>query len=92
MLIAMPASTVAIGSWLAFVPAAGFGLVIVRRARKEEEILKRNLAGYRDYLEQVRGGLFPRLNGTRAASAVISVLPLPRKPSGPGIRRRRGRI
>jgi protein-S-isoprenylcysteine O-methyltransferase Ste14 len=86
MLIAVPASALAIGSWRALIPAAGFCLVIVRRARKEVEFLGQNLLGYTEYMERLRGGLFPRLNGIRAASAVISVLPLPRKPSGPGIR------
>ena len=65
MLIAMPASAVAIGSWLALIPAAGFGLVIVRRARKEDEFLKQNLSGYIDYMERVRGGLFPRRRNSR---------------------------
>jgi protein-S-isoprenylcysteine O-methyltransferase Ste14 len=62
MLIAMPASAVAIGSWLALIPAAGFGLVIVRRARKEDQFLKQNLSGYVDYMKRVRGGHFPRLS------------------------------
>ena len=61
MLIAVPASALAIGSWLALIPAAGFGLVIVRHARKEDEFLKQNLSGFIDYMERVRGGLFPRL-------------------------------
>jgi hypothetical protein len=76
MLIAMPASAVAIGSWLALIPAAGFGLVIVRRARKEDEFLKQNLSGYIDYMERVRGGLFPRLNAIAAAAAGLVVLTL----------------
>ena|SRR6516165_3169450 len=59
--VAMPASALAIGSWLALIPAAGFGLVIVRRTRLEDEFLKPNLAGYTDYIERVPAGLFPRL-------------------------------
>jgi protein-S-isoprenylcysteine O-methyltransferase Ste14 len=61
MLIAIPASAIAIGSWLALIPAAGFCAVIVRRARLEDEFLKRNLAGYIDYMERVQGGLLPRV-------------------------------
>jgi protein-S-isoprenylcysteine O-methyltransferase Ste14 len=61
MLIAIPASAIAIGSWLALIPAGGFCAVILRRARGEDEFLKRNLPGYRDYTRHVLGGLFPRL-------------------------------
>ncbi|MGH9397921.1 MAG: methyltransferase family protein [Terriglobia bacterium] len=60
MLIAIPASALTIGSWLALIPAAGFCAVIVRRARMEDESLKRHLAGYIDYMARVPGGLFPR--------------------------------
>ena len=60
MLVAIPASAIAIGSWLALIPAAGFCAVIVRRARMEDQFLKGNLAGYIDYMQRVPGGLFPR--------------------------------
>jgi protein-S-isoprenylcysteine O-methyltransferase Ste14 len=76
MLIALPASAVAIGSWLALIPAVGFGLVIVRRAREEDEFLKRNLSGYIDYTERVRGGLFPRLSVIGAATVALVTLTL----------------
>lgn len=59
MLIAIPAGAIAIGSWLALIPAAGFCLVIVRRARMEDGFLKQHLPGYIDYTERVRGGLLP---------------------------------
>src|SRR5579875_1941973 len=59
MIIAIPASALAIGSWLALIPAAGFCLIIMRRARWEDEILKDELAGYMDYMHRVLGGLFP---------------------------------
>jgi protein-S-isoprenylcysteine O-methyltransferase Ste14 len=61
MLIAIPASAIAIGSWLALIPAGGFCAIIIRRPRIEDEFLKRNLDGYIDYIQRVRGGLFPRL-------------------------------
>src|SRR5579862_5716958 len=76
MLIALPASALAIGSWLALILAAAFGLVIVRRARKEDEFLKQNLSGYIDYLERVRGGLFPRLSAIGAAMVALVSLTL----------------
>ncbi|MGH9469710.1 MAG: methyltransferase family protein [Terriglobia bacterium] len=72
MLIAIPASALAIGSWLASIPAAGFCLVIVRRARSEEEFLKRNLVGYIDYMQLVPGGLFPRLKGWKGPAPRVS--------------------
>jgi protein-S-isoprenylcysteine O-methyltransferase Ste14 len=59
LLIAIPASALAIGSWLALIPASGFDLIILRRARGEDEFLAENLPGYREYRQHVRGGLFP---------------------------------
>lgn len=61
MLVAIPASALAIGSWLALVPAAGFCAVIVRRARMEDDFLKQNLGGYIEYMQRVPVGLFPHL-------------------------------
>ena len=61
MMVAIPASTLAIGSWLALIPAVGFWFVIVRRAQLEEEFLRRNLVSYVDYMRRVRGGLLPCL-------------------------------
>lgn len=59
MLIAIPASALAIGSWLALIPATGFCLTIMRRARMEDDFLRHNLPGYIDYMERVPGGLSP---------------------------------
>jgi len=61
MLVSVPASALAIGSWLALVPAAAFCLVILKRVRAEEEFLQNNLAGYSEYMRQVRGRLLPRI-------------------------------
>jgi protein-S-isoprenylcysteine O-methyltransferase Ste14 len=61
MLVAVPASALAIGSWLAVVPAVAFCLVILKRVGAEEEFLQQNLAGYGEYLGKVRGRLFPRM-------------------------------
>lgn len=57
MCIAVPASALAIGSWLALAPAAGFVAVIFRRARLEDEFLVRNLPGYKSYAALVPSGL-----------------------------------
>ena len=61
MLVSVPGSALAIGSWLALVPATAFCFVILKRVRAEEQFLQKNLAGYRDYMRQVRGRLFPRI-------------------------------
>jgi protein-S-isoprenylcysteine O-methyltransferase Ste14 len=57
MCTAVPTSALAIGSWLALAPAAGFVALIFRRARVEEEFLGRNLHGYRKYASLVPSGL-----------------------------------
>jgi protein-S-isoprenylcysteine O-methyltransferase Ste14 len=57
MCIAVPTSALAIGSWLALAPAAGFVAVIFRRARVEDEFLVRNLHGYKTYASLVPSGL-----------------------------------
>jgi len=62
MLVAIPASALAIGSWLALIPAAGFCVIIVRRVRMEEEFLKHRLTGYVDYMQRVPWRLFPRVS------------------------------
>lgn len=83
MLIAIPASAIAIGSWLALIPAAGFCAVIVRRAGREDEFLKRNLPDFIDYTKHVRGGLFPRATMFRSAVPMLagraSVAPKPKE-------------
>ena len=58
MLISLPATAIAIGSWLALIPAMGFAVVIVRRANMEDKFLKKNLFGYAAYASQVPVGLF----------------------------------
>lgn len=62
MIIAIPASALAIGSRLALVPAAGFCLIIMRRARWEDKLLKDELAGYMDYMRRVPSGFFPHVS------------------------------
>lgn len=62
MCISIPASAVAIGSWLALIPAAAFATIILRRATIEDEFLHKHLAGYQQYASRVSGGLIPRLH------------------------------
>ncbi len=65
MLVAVPASALAIGSWLALAPAAAFCLTILKRVGAEEEFLQQKLAGYSEYIGRVRGRLFPRMDFRR---------------------------
>lgn len=65
MLVAVPASALAIGSWLALLPAAAFCLVILKRVGAEEDFLQRSLAGYSEYRGRVGGRLFPRMDSVR---------------------------
>ena len=57
MLIALPTSALAIGSWLALIPAACFVLTVLRRVRPEDRFLHKHLPGYADYAHRVPGAL-----------------------------------
>ena len=57
MLISVPASSLAIGSWIALIPATCFVLVILRRAQIEDEFLQKNLPDYAEYARLVPGTL-----------------------------------
>jgi len=59
MLVAVPASALAIGSWLALIPAFAFSAVIVRRTALEDRYLRQVLPGYMDYADSVRYRLVP---------------------------------
>jgi protein-S-isoprenylcysteine O-methyltransferase Ste14 len=59
MLVAIPASALALGSWLALIPGLAFSGVIIRRTASEDQFLKVNLSGYSDYSEKVRYRLLP---------------------------------
>jgi protein-S-isoprenylcysteine O-methyltransferase Ste14 len=58
MCVSVPASAVAIGSWLALIPAGAFIAVIRKRARFEEQFLKASLPGYAQYAKTFPSGLF----------------------------------
>jgi protein-S-isoprenylcysteine O-methyltransferase Ste14 len=57
MLISIPASALAIGSFVALIPAIGFAWVIHQRTQIEDQFLKANLPGYAEYTERVPAGL-----------------------------------
>jgi protein-S-isoprenylcysteine O-methyltransferase Ste14 len=61
-IVAIPASALAIGSWISLIPALLFCALTVWRARREDVFLKQNLPGYKDYMERVPGGVLPRLS------------------------------
>ena len=51
----------ALGSWWGMATIVPMTLVIVRRVRDEEELLTRELTGYREYRNQVGYRLLPFL-------------------------------
>jgi protein-S-isoprenylcysteine O-methyltransferase Ste14 len=61
-IVAIPASALAIGSWIALIPATLFCAITAWRARREDAFLQQCLPGYSDYMESVPGGVFPRLS------------------------------
>ncbi len=65
MLISVPASALAIGSWIGLIPAAAFVLVILRRTQLEDEFLQKKLPGYVYYASRVPGRLLPALRTFR---------------------------
>ena len=52
-------SALALGSVWALLPAALFVLLLVARIRNEEQVLRRELAGYGDYCQTVKYRLVP---------------------------------
>jgi protein-S-isoprenylcysteine O-methyltransferase Ste14 len=66
MSIAIPASALAIGSWIALVPAAAFVACVLRRMNLEDDFLKKNLCGYLLYATQVRNRILPHLGTKRS--------------------------
>jgi protein-S-isoprenylcysteine O-methyltransferase Ste14 len=59
MLIAVLCSGLALGSWLGFVFAALYGVLILRRVWFEDAFLKTNLSGYQAYANRVSSRLIP---------------------------------
>jgi protein-S-isoprenylcysteine O-methyltransferase Ste14 len=59
MVVAIPASALALGSWLALLPGLAFSVVIIRRTACEDQFLRVSLPGYTDYSGKVRYRLLP---------------------------------
>jgi protein-S-isoprenylcysteine O-methyltransferase Ste14 len=59
MILAVPFSGLALGSWLAVAVALVYSGLILRRVIFEDRYLHENLAGYRDYAARVRYRLVP---------------------------------
>ncbi len=59
MVIGLPASALALGSWWAGVPAAAFAFLVLRRILIEDPFLIANLPGYPQYAARVRFRLLP---------------------------------
>jgi protein-S-isoprenylcysteine O-methyltransferase Ste14 len=61
MIVAAPASALALGSWWALVPALAYSGLIARRAAVEDRFLQSSLDGYAEYADRVRFRLIPRV-------------------------------
>ena len=61
-IVAVPASALAIGSWVALIPAAVCCAFTVWRARREDTFLRQHLVGYKEYIQEVPGGVLPHLS------------------------------
>ena len=61
MILAVPFSGIALGSWLSVVLGVCYSALIVRRVWFEDGFLRQNLRGYGEYAGQVRFRLVPGL-------------------------------
>lgn len=59
MIPMVPFSGLALGSWLAVAVGLLYSVMVVRRVLMEDDFLKTNLQGYREYAERVRYRLLP---------------------------------
>ena len=59
VLIFYLASPIALGSWWALLPAAAIVPILVVRILNEEEVLERDLPGYKEYKQKTRYRLLP---------------------------------
>lgn len=59
MILMMVSSPLALGSFWAVIPSLGLIPLLAARARNEEELLLKDLKGYREYTEKTRYRLFP---------------------------------
>ena len=49
----------ALGSWWALLPAAGYALLILNRAAREDRFLQAELPGYAEYAKRVHYRVLP---------------------------------
>lgn len=61
VLLGVPCTALALGSWWALVPAAAFVLAVLRRILIEDRYLQENLPGYPEYARRVRYRIVPGL-------------------------------
>lgn len=61
MLVAMPATAIALGSVVALLPALAYELLILRRVMREDDLLRKQLGGYAEYAGMVRCRIVPGL-------------------------------
>jgi protein-S-isoprenylcysteine O-methyltransferase Ste14 len=59
MILSVPCSGLALGSWLSVAISVAYSLLILRRVIFEDGFLQTNLQGYREYAERVRYRLIP---------------------------------
>ena len=59
MILMMTASPLALGSYWATLPSILFILLLAARAKNEEELLQKELAGYSEYMQKTHYRLFP---------------------------------
>ena len=58
-IIIMLSSPLVLGSYYALIPMALYPLIIIFRIKNEEEVLKKGLTGYEEYLKKVKYRLIP---------------------------------
>jgi len=61
MILAIPLSGLALGSWISFGFALMYAALILRRVVFEDDFLRHGLAGYEGYTERVRSRLIPAI-------------------------------
>ena len=59
MILMMTATPLALGSYWAMLPSIAFIALLAARAKNEEELLQKELKGYREYMQKTRYRLFP---------------------------------
>ena len=59
MILFMVATPLALGSYWAFIPSLALIPLLAARAKNEEELLIKDLPGYREYMQQTRYRLLP---------------------------------